>query len=84
MTVVLRDQDGKELGRAPGAAILGHPLNAVVWLAEDLAKSGGRLRAGDILSLGSFTAPMPPKAGTTVTVTYEGLPGNPSVSVRFK
>lgn len=84
MTVVLRDQDGKELARAPGAAILGHPLNAVVWLAEDLAKAGGKLRAGDILSLGSFTAPMPPKAGTTVTVTYEGLPGNPTVSVRFK
>lgn len=84
MTVVLRDQDGKELGRAPGAAILGHPLNAVVWLAQDLAQSGGKLRAGDILSLGSFTAPMPPKAGTKITVTYEGLPGNPTVSVRFR
>jgi 2-keto-4-pentenoate hydratase len=84
MTVVLRDQDGKELGKAPGAAILGHPLNAVVWLAQDLAQSGGKLRAGDILSLGSFTAPMPPKAGTKITVTYEGLPGNPTVSVRFK
>ncbi|MBM3390651.1 MAG: hydratase [Betaproteobacteria bacterium] len=84
MTVVMRDQDGKELGRAPGAAILGHPLNAVVWLAEDLAKSGGRLRAGDILSLGSFTPPNFQKAGMSVTVTYEGLPGNPTVSVRFK
>ena len=84
MTVVMRDQDGKELGRAPGAAILGHPLNAVVWLAQDVAKAGGRLRAGDILSLGSFTAPNFTKPGTAVTVTYEGLPGNPSVSVRFK
>lgn len=84
MTVVMRDQDGKELGKAPGAAILGHPLNAVVWLAQDLAKSGGRLRAGDILSLGSFTAPNFTKPGTRVTVTYEGLPGNPTVSVRFK
>lgn len=84
MTVVMRDQDGKELAKVPGAAILGHPLNAVVWLADDLAKSGGRLRAGDILSLGSFSAPMPPKPGMKVTVTYEGLPGNPTVSVRFK
>jgi 2-keto-4-pentenoate hydratase len=84
MTVVMRDQTGKELGKAPGAAILGHPLNAVLWLAQDLAKSGGRLRAGDILSLGSFTAPNFTKPGTAVTVTYEGLPGNPSVSVRFK
>ena len=84
MTVVMRDQDGKELARVPGAAILGHPLNAVVWLAEDLAKSGGKLKAGDILSLGSFTPPNFQKAGMTVTVTYEGLPGNPTVSVRFK
>ncbi|PWB41415.1 MAG: hydratase [Rhodocyclales bacterium] len=84
MTVVMRDQDGKELGRAPGAAILGHPLNAVVWLAQDVAKSGGRLQAGDILSLGSFTAPNFTKPGTRITVTYEGLPGNPTVSVRFK
>ena len=84
MTVVMRDQDGKELARVPGAAILGHPLNAVVWLADDLAKSGGKLRAGDILSLGSFTPPNFQKAGMTITVTYEGLPGNPTVSVRFK
>ncbi len=84
MTVVMRDQDGKELARVPGAAILGHPLNAVVWLADDVAKSGGRLRAGDILSLGSFTPPNFQKAGMSVTVTYEGLPGNPGVSVRFK
>ena len=84
MTVVMRDQDGKELARVPGAAILGHPLNAVVWLADDVAKSGGRLRAGDVLSLGSFTPPNFQKAGMTITVTYEGLPGNPSVSVRFK
>lgn len=84
MLVVMRDQDGKELAKAPGAAILGHPLNAVVWLAQDVAQSGGKLRAGDILSLGSFTPPMPPKPGMTITVTYQGLPGNPSVSVRFK
>ena len=84
MMVVMRDQDGKELAKAPGVAILGHPLNAVVWLAQDVARSGGRLRAGDILSLGSFSAPMPPKPGMKVTVTYEGLPGNPTVSVRFK
>lgn len=84
MTVIMRDQDGKELAKAPGVAILGHPLNAVIWLAEDLAKSGGKLRAGDTLSLGSFNPPLFPKPGMTVTVTYEGLPGNPGVSVRFK
>ncbi len=83
MSVVMTDQDGKELARAPGAAILDHPLNAVIWLAADLRKAGIRLKAGDLLSLGSFSPPLPPKAGTAVKVKYEGLPGNPEVSVRF-
>jgi 2-keto-4-pentenoate hydratase len=84
MRVIVTDQDGKELARGNGAAILGHPLNAVMWLHEDLARGRVQLKAGDLLSLGSFTAPMTPKAGTTVTVRYEGLPGNPAVSVRFR
>ena len=84
MTVVMRDQDGKELGRAPGTAILGHPLNAVIWMAQDLAAQGQRLRKGELLSLGSFSKLHPPKAGQRTRVVYEGLPGNPSVSVSFK
>lgn len=84
MQVRMTDGQGKELARARGAEILGHPLNAVLWLAQDLERSGVRLKAGDLLSLGSFTAPMPPRPGLTVTVRYEGLPGNPRVSVRFR
>ena len=84
MRVVVIDQDGKELARGSGAAILGHPLNAVIWLHEDLARGRVQLKKGNVLSLGSFTPPLTPKAGTTVTVRYEGLPGNPAVSVRFR
>lgn len=84
MTVRLADASGKELDSGRGSAILGHPLNAVVWLADDLRKSGIRLKAGDVLWLGSFTRLLPPQAGTAVRATYEGLPGNPSVSVRFR
>jgi 2-keto-4-pentenoate hydratase len=84
LRVVVTDHDGKELARGSGTAILGHPLNAVIWLHEDLARGRVRLKQGDLLSLGSFTPPLTPKAGTTVTVRYEGLPGNPAVSVRFR
>ncbi len=84
MRVVVIDQGGRELASGKGGAILDHPLNAVQWLAHDLEKSRVRLKPGDLLSLGSFTAPLVPKAGMTVTVRYEGLPGNPAVSVRFK
>ena len=84
MRVVVTDQGGRELASSKGAAILDHPLNAVQWLAQDLEKSRIKLKSGDLLSLGSFTPPLPPRPGLGVTVRYEGLPGNPAVSVRFK
>ena len=84
MRVVVTDQGGRELASSQGAAILDHPLNAVQWLVQDLEKSRIRLKPGDLLSVGSFTPPMAPRPGLAVTVRYEGLPGNPAVSVRFR
>lgn len=84
MTVIMSDQNGNPLGKGQGSALLGHPLNAVIWLADDLAKSGIRLHAGDLLSLGSFTPLLPPQGGTTIKARYQGLPGDPEVSVHFK
>jgi 2-keto-4-pentenoate hydratase len=84
MRVVVMERDGRELARGRGTAILDHPLNAVLWLVQDLEKSRIKLKAGDVLSLGSFTAPLIPRPGLVVTVRYEGLPGDPTVSVRFK
>jgi 2-keto-4-pentenoate hydratase len=85
MVVVTSDDTGREYARAPGTAVLGHPLNAVAFLIEDLPKSGLRLRAGDILSVAGFSAPLPPAAGRTYTVRYEGLAEGPvSVSVRVR
>jgi 2-keto-4-pentenoate hydratase len=79
MRVTVRDQAGAERMTASGSAILGHPLRAVLWLLAD----GARFKPGDLISLGSFGPLLSPQPGTTVTVTYTGLPGDPSVSVRF-
>ena len=84
MRVIVTDRSGKELASGTGASILDHPLNAVLWLVQDLEKSRIRLKAGDLLSLGSFTQPLTPSPGLAVAVRYEGLPGDPTVSVRFK
>jgi 2-keto-4-pentenoate hydratase len=84
MTVRIIDGTGKELNVARGNAILGHPLNAALWLVNDLKKAGITLKPGDLLSLGSFSPPLPVQAGTSARVIYEGLPGNPSVSVGFQ
>lgn len=83
MRVRTADDTGKALGDAPGTAILGDPLNAVIWLAAELRKEGITLKPGDLLSLGAFGSG-PAEAGRTVTVTYAGLPGNPTVSVKFR
>lgn len=84
MTVRLVDQDGKELDTAKGSAILDNPLHVVLWLVKDLNASGIALKKGDLLSLGSFSRLLPPKPDTGAKLTYEGLPGNATVSVRFK
>ncbi len=75
---------GKEAMAVPGKAILGHPLNALLWLVRDLKADGKALRAGDLVSLGSFGRPLLPRPGTELRVVYEGLFGNQSVAVRFK
>ena len=81
--VVLTDGDGNVLAQAPGSAVLGNPLNAVMFVAQELAAEGRALKAGDLVSVGSFSPLTPPKPGQTVTVTYKGLQGEPSVSVEF-
>jgi 2-keto-4-pentenoate hydratase len=80
MTVKVTDQDGQQLVSVPGTAILGHPLNAVLWLR----KNGITFKPGDIISLGSFGPLLAPKPGLTATMTYVGFPGDPAVSVTFE
>lgn len=83
MTVLRLDAGGKVLAQEKGTAILGHPLNAVVWLAAELKRDGITLKPGDLLSLGAFFAG-PTPAGTQVRLYYQGLPGNPQVSVNVR
>ena len=75
---------GAQLGGGKGSDILEHPLNAVVWLAQALAQEGLAMKPGDLISLGSFSALLPPKPGLQATATYHGLPGAAPVTVQFK
>lgn len=84
MTVKITDQKGKVIESAPGKSLQGNPLNAVLWLVQDLEKAGVRLRPGDMLSLGAFGSRFRPEAGKSYRMVYEGLPDNPSVVVNFR
>jgi len=84
MTVRLTDGDGAELARGKGSDILGHPLEAVVWLAAALQKEERTLEVGQLISLGSFSPLLPPRPGLRVNAHYDGLPAAVPVSVGFR
>ncbi len=84
MAVQVSDNTGATLSNGKGSDILGHPLNAVVWLAQALKQENLRMKKGDLISLGSFSPLTPPKAGASVIVTYKGLPGAKPVQVNFR
>ena len=73
LTGCLLARDGRVVDTGAGGAVLGHPLNALVWLANTIAAHGVTLRAGDVVLPGSITASMPVTPGQTVTATYGGL-----------
>jgi 2-oxo-hept-3-ene-1,7-dioate hydratase len=62
------------------AAVMNHPANGLVWLANKLAAFGVGLEAGQAILSGSFTAPLAARAGDTFHVDYNTLG---SLSCRF-
>ena len=85
MALVLRDAAGKEVSRVTADGVMGHPMNAVLWLVNDLKKTGEKLKAGDVISLGSPSPAVTPRAGESYTLAYEGLSGGTiEAKVSFK
>lgn len=66
-------KNGEQAAAGVGAAVLEHPVEAVSWLVETLADHDKELRAGDIVSTGSITAPIPIKPGDTVECRFTRL-----------
>jgi 2-oxo-hept-3-ene-1,7-dioate hydratase len=55
------------------AAVLNHPANGIAWLANKLAPHGVTLEPGQVILGGSFTRPVPARAGDTFHVDYGSL-----------
>jgi 2-keto-4-pentenoate hydratase len=65
--------NGTEAGRGTGADVLGHPHNALAWLANHLAAEGRGLHAGQIVLTGSLVKTIWLDAGDRVAMELEGL-----------
>jgi 2-oxo-3-hexenedioate decarboxylase/2-keto-4-pentenoate hydratase len=65
--------NGSEVGSGVGGDILGHPLDALSWLAGSMADRGRALRAGEFVTLGSIVATKWVAAGDEVRIEVDGL-----------
>ncbi|RTQ91847.1 2-keto-4-pentenoate hydratase [Lysinibacillus telephonicus] len=61
----------KDLGA--GAAVLGHPANAIAMLANMLAKKGEKIRKGDVILSGALTGAVMLNVGDYVSGKFDGL-----------
>jgi len=74
------EKNGEVVATGAGAAALGHPLNAVAWLANTMGRLGMALRAGEVILSGSLAAMVPVQAGDNLRVSLGGIG---SAGVRF-
>ena len=65
--------NGEVAGRGSGADVLGHPHNALAWLANHLAEEGKGLHAGQIVLTGSLVKTVWLQAGDRVKMELDGL-----------
>jgi 2-keto-4-pentenoate hydratase len=80
LTGCLLHRNGELVQTGAGGAVLGSPLNALIWLANVLGPMGVTLEAGHVVLPGSITAAIPVAAGDTVVASFAGI-GN--VTARF-
>lgn len=64
--------DGRIVMRATAATVLGHPVNAVVWLAGRLARDGRKIGAGELVATGSALPILQVLPGQRLTVEFDG------------
>ncbi|MCW5625820.1 MAG: fumarylacetoacetate hydrolase family protein [Burkholderiales bacterium] len=65
--------NGEEVGRGRGSDVMGHPLEALAWLANQRSRRGLGIEAGDFVFTGSVVATKWLEPGDHVVMEVEGL-----------
>lgn len=66
-------RNGEVIAKGNSSAVLGHPLNAVSWLARKVEGFGVRLRKGDVILPGTATRAIDISSGDHFVAEFEGL-----------
>ena len=72
--------NGEIVGEGHGSDVMGHPLEPLAWLANQLANENIGLKAGMVVITGSIVLPKQVVAGDKASATIEGL-GHVEVSI---
>ena len=65
--------NGELVSSGTGAACLGSPVNATLWVARVMVKAGRPLRAGDVVLSGALGPMAPAKPGAAFQARIQGL-----------
>jgi 2-keto-4-pentenoate hydratase len=66
-------RNGEFLDSAAGSAVMGHPAEAVAWLANALGSYGISLHAGEVILSGALSKAIPIEDGDTFTAEFEHI-----------
>lgn len=65
--------NGEEIRQGAGAAVMGHPFDALAGYVAELGAEGRKVRAGEIVSTGTWTQPYVAQRGDAVVADFGPL-----------
>jgi 2-keto-4-pentenoate hydratase len=66
-------KDGEKTAEGKGSNALDHPANAVIWLAQELAKREKAINAGEVVMTGTLTPILPVNRGSKYRAVFNPL-----------